>query len=170
MNQNKENVILSSEIAVGKVAIESIRPLIACICMSVIAVVLWILIPVIGIFIAIIPGLLSWLFLILAIVPIISACKTHINVTDRGVYGKDGHNTFDFTYDQIKAVNYKKKGKKLIIKYKVPENTPNPDKIRTVYSLDPLKNGQELYEQIKSFLPVNNSDEASEEINEDEEF
>ena len=51
-----------------------------------------------------------------------------------------------------------------------PTPTPDPDKVRTVYSLDPLKNGQELYEKIKSFLPEGNSDEASEEINEDEEF
>lgn len=170
MKQNKEKVILSSEIAVGKVVIDVIRMLIACICLSIVALLLQFLIPGIGKYIAILPALLSWLVLFLMIFDIIFACNTRIAITEQGVYGKDGHNTFDFTYDQIKAVNYKKKGKKLVIKYKMPENTPDPDKVRTVYSLDPLKNGQELYEKIKSFLPEGNSDEASEEINEDEEF
>lgn len=171
MKQNQENVILSSEIAVGKIVIDSIRPLIACICMSGIAVVLWTLIPVIGLFLAIIPGLLSWLFLILAIAPIISACNTHVKITDRGVYGKDGHKKFNLTYDQIKTVHFKPKGKIFRIILKAPEKTPDSGKsIPSFYELDPLKNGQELYEKIKSFLPENNSDEASEEINEDEEF
>ena len=159
MKQNQENVILSSEIAVGKIVIDSIRPLIACICMSGIAVVLWTLIPVIGLFLAIIPGLLSWLFLILAIAPIIIACNTHVKITDRGVYGKDGHKKFDLTYDQIKTVHFKPKGKIFRIIPKTPEKTPDSGKsIPSFYELDPLRNGEELCKKINSILEERNPD------------
>lgn len=172
MEQNKGLGTLSSKIAVGKVVIDVIRMLIAFICLSILAIVFMNIIPGIGGYIiAAIPGLLSLLILTLLIFEIIFACNTRITVTEQGVRGKDGHNTFDFTYDQIKTVHYKKKRKELVIKIKLPENTPDPDKVRTEYSLDPLKNGQDLYEKISSFLPEPDKDSIKEMFkNDDEEF
>lgn len=171
MEKNKDDVIISSEIAVGKEVFFIIRLVIAFICTDLIAVIFWVMI---GYYVALIPSLFAWLILIYLVIHIVMLCRTHIEVTKQGVRGRDGHNAFDFTYDQIRAVNYLKKSKRLVIKSKIPEDAPKPDEVRTKFSLEPLKNGEEIYELIKGFLAEHNTDQATDAKdtveNEDEEL